>query len=161
MAGEEGSGAEDASSMNAHRLVQYFFLDVASALESQQGANNAGPTWADVNGVDPLRCGSKWSELISESLIKFPSAFGVPPSVIKLTQAFWLLDHREFEDAMAMLLDPLVVPADITLGMLSLSTTFLKPGFFGHLKKNSRPKKLQLIFEKNSSKSLNNSIIAN
>ena len=72
------------------------------------------------------RCG-KWSELISESLIKFPSAFGVPPSVIKLTQAFWLLDHREFDDAMAMLLDPLVVPADITLGMLIISRPFLKP----------------------------------
>ena len=53
--GEEGSsGAEEArSSMNAHRLVQYFFLDVASALESQQGANNwDGP---HVNGVDHLR----------------------------------------------------------------------------------------------------------
>ena len=129
MAGEEGSGAEDASSMNAHRLVQYFFLDVASALESQQGANNAGPTWADVNSVDHLRCGSKWSELISESLIKFPSAFGVPPSVIKLTQAFWLLDHREFEDAMAMLLDPLVVPADITLAQhRSILMAFLAQG---------------------------------
>ena len=56
MAGEEGSsGSEEASSMNAHRLIQYFFLDVASALESQQGANNAGPSWADVNGVDHLR----------------------------------------------------------------------------------------------------------
>ena len=29
-----------------------------------------------------------------ENLIKFPSAFSVPPSIIKLTQAFWLLDNE-------------------------------------------------------------------
>ena len=68
------------------RLVQYFFLDLAHLLPQDQ-----------------------FPELV-DSLIKFPSAFSLPPSLIKLTQAFWLLDHGEFEDAMAMLLDPLVVP---------------------------------------------------
>ena len=94
---EGGKDNNHDNNMNAHRLVQYFFLDVASAMESGQQPQH-------------LPGSSKWAELISESLIKFPSAFSVPPSLIKLTQAFWLLDHGEFEDAMAMLLDPLVVP---------------------------------------------------
>lgn len=77
------------SSVSKHRIVQYLFLDIASILS-----------------------GDKWSELI-ESLIKFPSAFSVPPSLIKLTQAFWLLDHEDFEEALKMLLDPLISNADI------------------------------------------------
>ncbi len=46
--------------------------------------------------------------------IKFPSAFNLPPSLIKLTQAFWLLDHEDFDEALSMLLDPLIVASDIT-----------------------------------------------
>ena len=48
--------------------------------------------------------------------IKFPSAFSLPPSLIKLTQAFWLLDHEDFEEALEYLLDPLVSASDITPG---------------------------------------------
>ena len=44
------------------RLVQYFFLDLAHLLSPDA-----------------------WSDLV-DSLIKFPSAFSLPPSVIKLTQ---------------------------------------------------------------------------
>ena len=43
-----------------------------------------------------------------DSLIKFPSAFSLPPSIIKLTQAFWLLDHEDWEESVAMMLDPLL-----------------------------------------------------
>ena len=56
------------------RLVQYFFLDLAHLLPQDQ-----------------------FPDLV-DSLIKFPSAFSLPPSVIKLTQAFWLLDHEDWED---------------------------------------------------------------
>ncbi|TRY74821.1 hypothetical protein TCAL_05664 [Tigriopus californicus] len=75
--------------VNKHRIVQYLFLDIASYLH-----------------------GDKWAYLI-DNLIKFPSAFSVPPSIIKLTQAFWLLDHEDFEEAMTMLSDPLISNQDI------------------------------------------------
>ena len=74
--------------LNRHRIVQYLFLDMASCL------------------------GEKWNHLVN-NLIKFPAAFSVPPSLIKLTQAFWLLDHGDFEEAMVMLLDPLILGNDI------------------------------------------------
>ena len=78
-----------------HRLIQYIFLDMASCLSKKEEQTE--------------------NELIFvENLIKFPSAFSVPPSIIKLTQAFWLLDNEDFEEALAMLLDPLVQPNDIT-----------------------------------------------
>ena len=50
-----------------HRLVQYVFLDMASCLSKREEQTE--------------------SELMFvENLIKFPSAFSVPPSIIKLTQ---------------------------------------------------------------------------
>ncbi len=61
-----------------HRLIQYLFLDLASCL-----TNNSD---------------NESNSSIVESLIKFPSAFGMPPSVIKLTQAFWLVDHEDFDE---------------------------------------------------------------
>ncbi len=54
----------------------------------------------------------KWTVLVN-NLIKFPSAFGIPPSQIKLTQAFWLLDHDDFDEAIALFLDPLISSSDI------------------------------------------------
>ena len=58
-----------------HRLIQYIFLDMASCLSKKEEQTE--------------------NELIFvENLIKFPSAFSVPPSIIKLTQAFWLLDNE-------------------------------------------------------------------
>ena len=59
-----------------HRIVQYTFLDMASYLG--EGANGAE--------------GDKWAAVL-ENLIKFPSAFSVPPSQIKLTQAGYK-DHN-------------------------------------------------------------------
>ena len=75
-----------------HRIVQYLFLDIA----------------AHVNGSN-----EQLAPLV-EHLIKFPSAFSLPPSLIKLTQAFWLLDHEDFDEAISVLLDPLVKPEDIS-----------------------------------------------
>eukprot|EP00092_Neocalanus_flemingeri_P083538 GFUD01104869.1.p1 GENE.GFUD01104869.1~~GFUD01104869.1.p1 ORF type:complete len:2801 (+),score=928.21 GFUD01104869.1:744-8405(+) len=72
------------------RLVQYFFLDLAHLLPPDQ-----------------------FPDLV-DSLIKFPSAFSLPPSVIKLTQAFWLLDHEDWEEAVSMMLDPLLQEDDLT-----------------------------------------------
>ena len=72
------------------RLVQYFFLDLAHLLPQKQ-----------------------FPELV-DSLIKFPSAFSLPPSIIKLTQAFWLLDHEDWEDSVTMMLDPLLLEDDLT-----------------------------------------------
>ena len=72
------------------RLVQYFFLDLAHLLDQDA-----------------------YPELV-DSLIKFPSAFSLPPSIIKLTQAFWLLDHEDWEDSVAIMLDPLLSEDDLT-----------------------------------------------
>lgn len=80
--------------IHKHRIIQYLFLDLASCLTNSDGNDGNAP--------------------IVESLIKFPSAFGIPPSIIKLTQAFWLVDHEDFEAAISMLLDPLVRASDIS-----------------------------------------------
>lgn len=74
-----------------HRIVQYLFFDIVCYL-----------------------CGDKWTRLIGD-LIKFPSAFNLPPSLIKLTQAFWLLDHEDFDEAMQVLLDPIISSGDVEL----------------------------------------------
>ena len=49
------------------RLVQYLFLDLAQILDPQL-----------------------WSDLV-DNLIKFPSAFSLPPSIIKLTQVYFFI----------------------------------------------------------------------
>uniref|UniRef100_A0A0K2TSW4 AT hook containing transcription factor 1 [Strongylocentrotus purpuratus] n=2 Tax=Lepeophtheirus salmonis TaxID=72036 RepID=A0A0K2TSW4_LEPSM len=80
----------DINDVNKHRIIHYLFLDIADK-----------------------RCNEEmWNEMI-DRLIQFPSAFSVPPSIIKLTQAFWLLDQGDFEEAMGMLLDPLILDKDI------------------------------------------------
>jgi hypothetical protein len=49
--------------------VQYFFLDLAHLLDPEM-----------------------WMDLV-DNLIKFPSAFSLPPSIIKLTQVFYPVFH--------------------------------------------------------------------
>lgn len=51
---------------------------------------------------------------VVEELVKYPSSFSLSPSLIKLTQAFWLLDHKDFQEALNVLLDPLVNTRDLT-----------------------------------------------
>ncbi|KAF2361736.1 ELYS beta-propeller domain [Trinorchestia longiramus] len=72
-----------------HRIVQYLFLDLSSIL---------------TNGFSSA----------VEQLIKFPASAKLSPSIIKLTQAFWLLDQKDFQSAVDLFLDPLVVRTDIT-----------------------------------------------
>ncbi|XP_041480738.1 protein ELYS-like isoform X1 [Lytechinus variegatus] len=48
---------------------------------------------------------AKHSEMV-EDIEKFHQVFSLPLGLTKLLQAFWLLDHRDYEEALAMLLDP-------------------------------------------------------
>lgn len=58
---------------NKYMLFVYLFLDLNMALEDERYAR------------------------VVQNLIKFPAVFKLNPSLIKTTQAFWNLDHKEFE----------------------------------------------------------------
>lgn len=72
-----------------HSVFIYLFLDLAMTL--------------DQNHYSP----------VITHLIKFPAVFKLSPSIIKITQAFWQLDHGDFSTAMSQLLDPLVNNEDL------------------------------------------------
>lgn len=55
-----------------HSLVVYVFLDLAMVLNQD-----------------------RYTEAITQ-LIKFPAVFKLSQSLIKITQAFWQLDHEDF-----------------------------------------------------------------
>ncbi|XP_030843104.1 protein ELYS isoform X2 [Strongylocentrotus purpuratus] len=65
-----------------HCIVGYLLLDIISV------------------GQD-----AKHSEMV-EKIEKFHQVFSLPLGLTKLLQAFWLLDHRDYEEALTMLLDP-------------------------------------------------------
>nr|XP_003702475.1 PREDICTED: protein ELYS isoform X1 [Megachile rotundata] len=48
-----------------------------------------------------------------EQLIKYPSSFKMSPSLIKLTQAFWLLDHEDYHGFLDMMTGQLVCDSDV------------------------------------------------
>lgn len=48
-----------------------------------------------------------------EQLIKYPSSFKMSPSLIKLTQAFWLLDHDDYHGFLNMMTGPLVCDSNV------------------------------------------------
>lgn len=48
-----------------------------------------------------------------DQLIKYPSSFKMRPSLIKLTQAFWLLDHEDYHGFLDMMTGQLVSDSDI------------------------------------------------
>ncbi|XP_015188481.1 PREDICTED: protein ELYS [Polistes dominula] len=48
-----------------------------------------------------------------DQLIKYPSAFKMSPSLIKLTQAFWLLDHDDYKGFLNMMTGQLVSDSDV------------------------------------------------
>ncbi|KAK2585377.1 hypothetical protein KPH14_010052 [Odynerus spinipes] len=48
-----------------------------------------------------------------DQLIKYPSAFKMSPSLIKLTQAFWLLDHDDYQGFLDMMTGQLVLDSDV------------------------------------------------
>lgn len=55
-----------------HCLMLYLLLDMAAFLSDKQSH-------------------------LEEKLMKFPAAFKMSHSRVKLTQGFWMLDHRDFE----------------------------------------------------------------
>ncbi|CAL1679184.1 unnamed protein product [Lasius platythorax] len=48
-----------------------------------------------------------------KQLIKYPSAFKMTPSLIKLTQAFWLLDHEDYQEFLDMMTGQLISDSDV------------------------------------------------
>ena len=48
-----------------------------------------------------------------DKLIKYPSAFKLSPSLIKLTQAFWLLDHDDYEGFFKIATGQLISGSDL------------------------------------------------
>jgi len=48
-----------------------------------------------------------------KQLIKYPSAFMMSPSLIKLTQAFWLLDHENYQEFLDTMTGQLICDSDI------------------------------------------------
>ncbi|XP_057381407.1 protein ELYS-like isoform X2 [Daphnia carinata] len=81
----------DVDDVTKHRLVQYVFMDLTWIYGRHAHYGN-----------------------ILQHLVTFPSTYSLKPSMIKVTQAFWHLDHQNFDDALGMLLDPLVHTMDIT-----------------------------------------------
>lgn len=63
---------EDIDIVHKHCLFIYVFLDLAMTLDQ-----------------------SRYKPIITH-LIKFPAVFKLSPSIIKITQAFWQLDHGDF-----------------------------------------------------------------
>ncbi|XP_062579828.1 protein ELYS-like isoform X2 [Saccostrea cucullata] len=75
---------DDISLMDKHSMVLYSLLDMVSL--------------ADPSSHDKL----------ASQVQKFSRKFGIPYSVVKQVQGFWLLDHKDFEESMSLVLDPLV-----------------------------------------------------
>lgn len=59
--------------------------------------------------------------------------FGLTASYSKLTQALWLLDHRDFTEAVDMLLDPLISASDVKPWHHSLVVRALHHQGYHHL----------------------------
>ncbi|KAK0079101.1 hypothetical protein PV325_001716 [Microctonus aethiopoides] len=72
---------------NKHQLIIYLLMDLVMLLQGT------------CPGVDQL--------------IKYPSAFKLSPSLIKLTQALWLLDHEDYQGFLDIMTGQLVSESDI------------------------------------------------
>ncbi|KZC09218.1 Protein ELYS [Dufourea novaeangliae] len=70
-----------------HQITIYLLMDLAMLLQGSY------------TGVDQL--------------IKYPSSFKMSPSIIKLTQAFWLLDHEDYHGFLDMMTGQLVSDSDV------------------------------------------------
>nr|XP_034184647.1 protein ELYS isoform X2 [Osmia lignaria] len=70
-----------------HQIIIYLLMDLAMLLQGSYP------------GVDQL--------------IKYPSSFKLSPSLIKLTQAFWLLDHEDYHGFLDMMTGQLVRDSDV------------------------------------------------
>ncbi|XP_067658686.1 protein ELYS-like [Haliotis asinina] len=74
---------EDVSIGVKHSIVLYLLLDLASLVEEHR------------------------HEQFADKIAKFAKSFSLPLSVVKQIQAFWLLDHKDFEEAFLHLLHPM------------------------------------------------------
>lgn len=72
-----------------HSIVIYVLMDLANILDSEQ------------------------YQTTLQNFMKFPAAFSMSIGNMRLIQAFWHLDHKAFDTALDMLLDPLVSVRDI------------------------------------------------
>ncbi|KAL1490553.1 hypothetical protein ABEB36_013229 [Hypothenemus hampei] len=70
-----------------HSLVSYFLMDLAMTMDEQNKVSNF--------------------------LLKFPQIFNLSQSNIKIIQAFWHLDHNNYETALETILDPCVFIEDL------------------------------------------------
>ncbi|XP_048731593.2 protein ELYS-like [Ostrea edulis] len=75
---------DDISLIDKHSLVLYGLLDMVSV---------ANP---DAH------------EKLASKVQKFSRKFGIPFTVVRQVQGFWLLDHKDFEESISLILDPLV-----------------------------------------------------
>jgi len=82
----------DVDDVTKHRIVQYVFMDLV---------------WI-YGGRHP-----HYSNILQHQMT-FPATYSIKPSIIKVTQAFWHLDHQNFDDALSVLLEPLFHAVDIT-----------------------------------------------
>lgn len=72
-----------------HSIVIYVLMDLANILDNEQYHTTL------------------------QNFMKFPAAFSMSIGNMRLIQAFWHLDHKAFDTALDMLLDPLVSVRDI------------------------------------------------
>ncbi|XP_034239257.1 protein ELYS [Thrips palmi] len=72
-----------------HSIVIYVLMDLANILDNEQ------------------------YQTTLQNFMKFPAAFSMSIGNMRLIQAFWHLDHKAFDTALDMLLDPLVSVRDI------------------------------------------------
>ncbi|XP_022252663.1 protein ELYS-like [Limulus polyphemus] len=69
-----------------HCMILYLLLDMAAFLSQHQS-------------------------YLVKNLMEYPVIFHMNSSLVKLTQGFWLLDHQDFEEALSVLLDPVIDPS--------------------------------------------------
>ncbi|XP_043475688.1 protein ELYS isoform X2 [Leptopilina heterotoma] len=70
-----------------HQITYYFLLDLAMTLNDSSTRKN--------------------------QLVKYPAAFKLSPSLIKLVQAFWLLDHEDYQGFLDIIIGQSILESDI------------------------------------------------
>lgn len=82
---------KDVSLEVKHSVVIYILMDLANILDNKR------------------------YQATLQNFMQFPAAFGISVGSMRLTQAFWHLDHKAFDTALDMLLDPLLSVRDVEL----------------------------------------------
>lgn len=84
---DQSDELDQAEMESKHSIAIYLLMDIAMLLQSSNPA------------VDRL--------------IKYPSAFKLSPSLIKITQAFWLLDHDDNDGFFKIVTGQLIHSSDV------------------------------------------------